>query len=115
MIYLKKNNIDEAILQKLRKKDVYKSDMYKIYNIIVGQTNAITKWQIAYVLLDPVADYVHILDFNTRLRVVSSILFPLTRLGRKSEPCKEEILFFLYWYTLPRARNLKPLFEFQTP
>ena len=30
MTYLKKNNIDEAIHQKLRKKDVYKSDMHKI-------------------------------------------------------------------------------------
>ena len=39
MAYLEKNNIDEAILQKLRNKDVYKSDMHKIYNIIVGQTN----------------------------------------------------------------------------
>ena len=39
MTYIEKNNIDEAIFQKLRKKDVYKSDMHKIYNIIVGQTN----------------------------------------------------------------------------
>ena len=39
MTYLEKKNIDEAILQKLRKKDVYKSDMHKIYNLIVGQTN----------------------------------------------------------------------------
>ena len=30
MTYLNKNNIDEAIRQKLRKKDVYKSDMHKI-------------------------------------------------------------------------------------
>ena len=36
--YLKKNN-DEAILQKLRKKDLYQSDMQKIYNLTVGQTN----------------------------------------------------------------------------
>ena len=36
--YLEKNNIDEAIRQKLRKKDSYESDMHKIYNIIVGQT-----------------------------------------------------------------------------
>ena len=39
MTYLKKKNTDEAIRQKLRKKDVYKSDMQKIYNMIVGQTN----------------------------------------------------------------------------
>ena len=39
MTYLEKNNIDEAIRQKLRKKDVYKSDMHKIYNLIVVQTN----------------------------------------------------------------------------
>ena len=39
MTYLEKNNIDEAIRQKLRKKDVYESDMNKIYNLIVGQTN----------------------------------------------------------------------------
>ena len=37
--YPKKNNIDEAIHQKLSKKDVYKTDMNKIYNIILGQTN----------------------------------------------------------------------------
>ena len=39
MAYLEKKNVDEAIHQKLRKKDVYKSDMHKIYNLIVGQTN----------------------------------------------------------------------------
>ena len=38
MTYLEKKNIDEAIHQKLRKKDVYESDMQKIYNLIVGQT-----------------------------------------------------------------------------
>ena len=38
MAYLKKN-IDEAIRQKLRKKDVYESDMHKIYYLIVGQKN----------------------------------------------------------------------------
>ena len=37
--YLKNKNIDEAIRQKLRNKDVYESDMHKIYSIIVGQTN----------------------------------------------------------------------------
>ena len=30
MTYLEKKNIDEAIRQKLRKKDVYESDMHKI-------------------------------------------------------------------------------------
>ena len=39
MTYLEKKNIDEAIRQNLRKKDVYESDMHKIYNLIVGQTN----------------------------------------------------------------------------
>ena len=39
MTYLKKKNIDETIHQNLKKKDVYKSYMYNIYNIIVGQTN----------------------------------------------------------------------------
>ena len=39
MTYLEENNIDEAIFQNLRNKDVYKSDMHKIYNLIVGQTN----------------------------------------------------------------------------
>ena len=38
MSYLEKNYIDEAIHQNLRKKDVYESDMHKIYNLIVGQT-----------------------------------------------------------------------------
>ena len=39
MNYLKNKNIDEAIRQQLRNKDVYESDMHKIYSIIVGQTN----------------------------------------------------------------------------
>ena len=39
MTYLEKKNINETIHQKLRKKDVYESDMHKIYNIIVGQTD----------------------------------------------------------------------------
>ena len=39
MTHLEKKNIDEAIRQKLWKKDVYKSDMHKIYSLIVGQTN----------------------------------------------------------------------------
>ena len=34
---------------------------------------------------------------------------------KKSEPCKEKICFFVPWYTLPRAQNLKPIFELQTP
>ena len=36
MTYLKKKNINEAIRQKLSKKDVYKLDTHKIYNLIVG-------------------------------------------------------------------------------
>ena len=39
MTYLEKKNIDEDIRQNLRKKDVYESDMHKIYNLILGQTN----------------------------------------------------------------------------
>ena len=39
MTCLEKNNIDESILQTLMKKDVYKSDMHKIYNMVLGQTN----------------------------------------------------------------------------
>ena len=39
MTYLKKKNIDEAICQKLMKKDVYETGMHKIYNILVGQIN----------------------------------------------------------------------------
>ena len=39
MTCLKKKNIDESIHQNLRKKDVYESDMHKIYNLIVGKTN----------------------------------------------------------------------------
>ena len=39
MTYPKKKDTKEAICQNLRKKDVYKSDTNKIYNLIVGQTN----------------------------------------------------------------------------
>ena len=39
MTYLEKKNIDEAIRQNSRKKDVYESDMHKIYNLIVVQNN----------------------------------------------------------------------------
>ena len=39
MTSIEKISIDEAIRQNLRKKDVYKSDMHNIYNIIVVQTN----------------------------------------------------------------------------
>ena len=39
MTYLKKNNIDEDIHQKLRKKDVYETEMHTISNTIVGHTN----------------------------------------------------------------------------
>ena len=37
--YTDKKNIDEDKRQNLRKKDAYDSDMHKIYNLIVGQTN----------------------------------------------------------------------------
>ena len=39
MIYLVKNNINEAICKNLRNNNVYESDMHKIYNLILGQTN----------------------------------------------------------------------------
>ena len=39
MNYLEKKHINKAIRQKMRNKDVYKSDMQKIYNIIVDQMN----------------------------------------------------------------------------
>ena len=39
MTYLEKNNIDEAIRQNMRKKDVYALSMHNIYNLIVGHTN----------------------------------------------------------------------------
>ena len=39
MNFLKNKTIDKAIHQKLRKNDVYKIDMHKIYNLIVGQKN----------------------------------------------------------------------------
>ena len=39
MTYLEKKNIDEAIRQNLRKKDLYESDMHNIYNPILDQTN----------------------------------------------------------------------------
>ena len=39
MTYLKNNNIDDAIHQKLRKRDKYDTNMYKMYNLVVGKTN----------------------------------------------------------------------------
>ena len=39
MTYLKNKNTDEDIHQKTRKKYVYKTDMHKIYNMIVGKKN----------------------------------------------------------------------------
>ena len=39
MTYLKNNNIDEAIYQKMRNKDVYETDIHKIYNLIGVQKN----------------------------------------------------------------------------
>ena len=47
MTDLDKNKINEAISQKLRDKDVYESDMHKIYNLIVGQTNEQLKYKVA--------------------------------------------------------------------
>ena len=39
MTYLKNKNSNESIRQNKKMKDVYKSDMHKIYNLIAGQTN----------------------------------------------------------------------------
>ena len=39
MTYIENNNINDAIRQNLRNKGVYQSDMHKIYNLILGQTN----------------------------------------------------------------------------
>ena len=39
MTYLENNNIDKAVCQKPRKKDAYKTNMHKIYNLMVGQIN----------------------------------------------------------------------------
>ena len=39
MTYIENIYIDKVIRQKLRKKDVYESDMRKIYNLIVGRSN----------------------------------------------------------------------------
>ena len=47
MTDLDKNKINEAISQKRRDKDVYESDMHKIYNLIVGQTNEQLKYKVA--------------------------------------------------------------------
>ena len=38
MTYLEKKNIDDVIHQKLRNKNVYETNIHKIYNFIVGQT-----------------------------------------------------------------------------
>ena len=37
MTYLKNKSIDEDISQKTRKKDVYKTYMHNIYNLIAGK------------------------------------------------------------------------------
>ena len=39
MTYRKSKYIEEAISQKIKKKDVYQTDTHKIYNLIVGQIN----------------------------------------------------------------------------
>ena len=39
MTYLKKKTIDGSISHKPRKKGVYKTNIHKIYNLIIGQTN----------------------------------------------------------------------------
>ena len=39
MTYLEKNIVDEAVRQKMSKKDVNKTEMDNIYNLIVSHTN----------------------------------------------------------------------------
>ena len=39
MTYLKKKNTSDSIRQKLRKRDKYDTNMYKMYNLVVGKTN----------------------------------------------------------------------------
>ena len=39
MTKTKKNNINEALHQKLRKNDVYETDIHEIDNLIVSHTN----------------------------------------------------------------------------
>ena len=41
--------------------------------------------------------------------------FHFVGLEEKVSRAKRKIRFLVSWYTLPRARNFKPLFEFQTP
>ena len=47
---------------------------WNVSNSSITCSVAITKWQIAYFPLYPVADYVHMLDFNTWLHVGSKTL-----------------------------------------
>ena len=46
--YLENRSIDKAIRQKLRNKDMYETDLHKIYNLIVGQTNEKFQEKAAY-------------------------------------------------------------------
>ena len=39
MTYLEKKKIDKSISQKPRNKDVYETDMHKIYNLVLDQKN----------------------------------------------------------------------------
>ena len=36
MTYLEKKSVDKAIRQKLRKEDLYETEMHNIYNLILG-------------------------------------------------------------------------------
>ena len=47
MTYLENNNIDEDIRQKLRKKDMYGTEMHNIYNIIMDNKNDKLKYKVA--------------------------------------------------------------------
>ena len=91
------------------------SFMHIVSAVVVGLTVSATMAGLAHVLSEtmacgPVWSCVQLWPQNNSS---TSILFPLCWIGRKSEPCKEEIRFLVSWYNLPCARNYKPLFEFQ--
>ena len=46
---------------------------------------------------------------RSNVRMLSTLSYQ-----KKSDPCKGEIHFFIFWNTLPRVQNFKPKFEFQT-
>ena len=89
MTYIEKNNINEAIRQKLRKKDVYESDMHKIYNMIVGQTNEQIQEKAALRPIGPLLTRLRMsLNDTTRLtpKVVQKTSFLVALMIKSSHP-----------------------------